>query len=388
MEKQDKVLNKIKLSQKHGNEGQLGTKKNDECYTSLIDINTELSHYAEAGRFVGKNIICPCDWDIADDEEIYSINIIYKDLDVEVIGNNVYKAVKKVSIQKYAECGYEPAFDLSDSIPQDKTELVTIDLAEDEIEDFLRDKLTCNFLRTLTQNARAWGIKSITASGYNPANDRGIKFQDVDYSKYDLCITNPPFSLYSTFMKCIVGHIDFIVLAPFMNRTNPCIGVPLMTKQAYLGFGRHLALCFNNPTKENKYNTKMVACDWITSFPDAQLEYDNKQVRHTIDYELYKDEYMLMPKMIMKDDTVAIKVPMTYPTNYDGWMFGGINILDTLNQNEYEWYMTHCTGYLNAHPEISPFKNKIKEIETLKGADGKGNFGGIIFRKRQVNKDE
>lgn len=375
MEKQDKVLTKIKMSQKHGNEGQLGTKKNDECYTSLIDINNELSHYAEVGRFVNKSIICPCDWDITDDEEIYGITITYKP-DFEVTGNDVYKAVKKVTLQKYA-------FNLTEEIPEDELKLVSIELAEDEIEEFLRDKLTCNFLRTLTQNARAWGIKSITASGYNPANNRGIKFQDVDYSKYDICITNPPFSLYSTFMKCIVGHIDFIVLAPFMNRTNPCIGVPLMTKQAYLGYGRHLALCFDNPTKENKYNTKMVACDWITSFPDAQNEYNSKQVKHTVDYNLYKDDYMLMPQMIMKDDTIAIKVPMTFPTNYDGWMFGGINILDTLNQNEYEWYMTHCTGYLNANPEISPFKNKIKEIVMLKGADGKGNFGGIIFRKKR-----
>ena len=38
MEKQEKVLTKIKNSLKHGNEGQLGTKKNDECYTDMQDI--------------------------------------------------------------------------------------------------------------------------------------------------------------------------------------------------------------------------------------------------------------------------------------------------------------------------------------------------------------
>ena len=38
MEKQEKVLNKIKNSLVHGNEGQLGTKNNDECYTAPQDI--------------------------------------------------------------------------------------------------------------------------------------------------------------------------------------------------------------------------------------------------------------------------------------------------------------------------------------------------------------
>lgn len=139
--------------------------------------------------------------------------------------------------------------------------ITEIKLEEDKVEDFLRDKLTCNFVRTLTQNAKRWGIKSITASGYNPATGKGIKFQDVDYSKYDVCITNPPFSLYGEFMKCIVGKIDFIVLAPFLNRVTPCVGLYLMLKQAYLGVGVHLHLMFANPTKDNNYTgEKWVAC--------------------------------------------------------------------------------------------------------------------------------
>lgn len=191
--KQTKVSNKIAGSLKHGNEGQLGTKKNDECYTSMHDILEELSYWAQFDKFRGKRIICPCDWDIVEGEDIYSIEITYKDTDVEV---NAYKAVKSVKITKIYPY---PAFKLySEELETEciETKWETIELREDEIESFLRNKLTCNFVRTLTQNARKWGIKSITASGYNPAIDRGIKFQDVDYTQYDLCITNPPFSLY------------------------------------------------------------------------------------------------------------------------------------------------------------------------------------------------
>ena len=371
MEKQDKVLKKIKNSLKHGNEGQLGVKKNDECYTDMQDILNELSQWAALNKFRGKDIICPCDWDIVNGENIYSITITYKEPGIEVIGNSVFKAVKSVYVDIWSDTE-EPTVE-------------HIALAEDEIEDFLRDKLTCNFVRTLTQNARAWGIKSITASGYNPANGLGIKFQDVDYSKYDVCITNPPFSLYGEFMKAIVGKIDFIVLAPLMNRANPCVGGYLMLEQAYLGFGIELHMTFDNPTKENNYSgTKVVNCDWITSFCEAQAARNAKHFKSGISYNLYKEEYVEMVGMTMKDGTHPIRVSMsTYPEDFDGWMFSTIGVLDNLDMETYEWYVTECKKYLNSNPEASPFTHKV-DAQTYIGADGKKSFGGIVFRKKPI----
>lgn len=375
MEQQTKVLNKIKNSLKHGNEGQLGTKKNDECYTDMQDILNELSRWAELGKFQGKDIVCPCDWDITEDETIYSIRIEYKDPGVEVTGNNVYKAVKSVQYDLWQGEG-------------DETTITTINLAEDEIEDFLRDKLTCNFIRTFTQNARAWGIKSITASGYNPANKKGTPFQEIDYSKYDICVTNPPFSLYADFMKTIVGKIDFIVLAPLMNRNNPCIGGYLMLKQAYLGFGIELHMTFDNPTKENNYSgTKVVNCDWVTSFPEAQAERNAKHFKSGIKYDLYKDEYVEILGMTMKDGTHPIRVSMsTYPEDFDGWMFATIGVLDNLDQEAYEWYITNCKGILNKNPKFSPLAHKAFDTMYY-AADGKSGFSGVLFRKKPVGED-
>jgi hypothetical protein len=369
MEKQEKVLKKIRNSLKHGNEGQLGVKKNDECYTDMQDILNELSQWAALDKFKDKNIICPCDWDIVNGENIYSITITYKDPGVEVTGNSVFKAVESVYVDLWS----------TDS----EHTIEHIALAEDEIEDFLRDKLTCNFVRTLTQNARAWGIKSITASGYNPANGLGVKFQDVDYSKYDVCITNPPFSLYGEFMRAIINKIDFIVLAPLMNRANPCVGGYLMLEQAYLGFGIELHMTFDNPTRENNYSgTKVVNCDWITSFPEAQAERNAKHFKSGISYNLYKEEYIEMIGMTMKDGTHPIRVSMsTYPEDFDGWMFSTIGVLDNLDMETYEWYVTECKKYLNSNPEASPFTHKV-DAQTYIGADGKKSFGGIVFRKK------
>ncbi len=372
MEKQDKVLTKIKNSLKHGNEGQLGTKKNDECYTDMQDILVELSQWAALDKFRGKHIICPCDWDIVGNENIYSITIKYKDSGVEVLGNSAYKTVESVQYDLWSD---------------DDTPVVTrITLKEEEIEDFLRDKLTCNFVRTLTQNARAWGIKSITASGFNPATGKGIKFQDVDYSKYDVCITNPPFSLYSDFMKVIVGKIDFIVLAPLMNRIAPCIAVPLMEKTVYLGYGIELHLKFDNPTKENNYSgTKVVNCDWITSYPEAQDERNAKHYKSGIKYDLYKDEYTEVTTMTFKDGTHPIRVSMsTYPEDFDGWMFSTLGVLDNLDQETYEWYCTSCHGYFNkVNSAARPYSHASSDKMIGRGTPN-SYFHGIVFRKKPV----
>lgn len=391
MEKQTTIINKIKRVGNTGSGLNLGVKKNDECYTSMQDILNELSYWAALDKFRGKNIICPCDWDITDDEEIYSINIVYKDLDVEVIGNNVYKAVKKVSYKKYIEAEYTDAIDLASAIPQDSLQLVTIDLAEDEIEDFLRDKLTCNFLKTLTEYARAWGIKSITASGYNPANNRGIKFQDVDYSKYDICVTNPPFSLYSEFLDTLLKYkIDFIVLAPFMNRANPCFGLPLMLGQIFLGHSAdtkagYIPMCFDNPTAKNKFNTKKVACDWITTFNEAQLNRNKRKLITGIKYELYKDSYSEMPNMTMRDGTHPLRVACdAIPEDYEGWMFSAPNMIAYISFDEYEWYVTECRRYFNkVNPAANPFNHKVSNENYM--VNGKKNFAGIVFRKKPTN---
>jgi len=384
MEKQTKVLTKIKNSLKHGNEGQLGVKKNDECYTDPQDILNELSQWAALGKFQGKKIICPCDWDVVkpkegedpyctvggeliDSRDIYSITITYNEPGIEVVGNSVFKAVKSVYVDIWSK--------------EEDTKVEHLALVEDEIEDFLRGKLTCNFVRTFTQNARAWGIQSITASGYNPAIDKGVKFQDVDYSQYDVCVTNPPFSLYGEFMKTIVGNIDFIVLAPLLNRNSTWEGIALYERTAYLGFGIELHMTFENPTKENNYSgTKVVNCDWITSFPEAQAERNAKHFKSGIKYDLYKDEYTVMTGMTMKDGTHPIRVSMsTYPEDFDGWMFTTIGVLDNLDQDTYEWLCLNHHKYFNqTHPELNPFSHKL----STKMFGDKGFCGGILFRKK------
>ena len=382
--KQNEVLNSIKKVNESGVRKKTFKtgKPNDECYTSMQDIMDELFYWSKKGKFEGKNIICPCDWnilgDVKDNKNVYSITISYSDNGVDVLGNSVKKAAVQISL-----------FD-------EENKPTKIDIKENEIDDFLRNELVCNFVRVLTQNARKWGIKSITMSGYNPALGRGIKFQDIDYSKYDICITNPPFSLMKEFTKKIIEesnsnghHLDFIFLAPFLDRGIPSLGVYLMLKKAFLGSGICLSLPFNNPTRENNYSgTKTVACDWIVSWSDAQDERDAEDRKTGIKYELYKDDFMEMPYMIMKDGTHALRVTTKYPDDYDGWMFGNIGVLNRLNQHKYEWYLVDADKWHNEHKDFCPFamnnngRFNFNEITWLDKNKTKEAFSGIVFRKK------
>ena len=404
--KQTKIAKKIANSLKHGNEGQLGTKNNDECYTDANDILRELSKWAALGKFQDKNIICPCDWDILQDKEtgeygvleykgkkyvgVYGIKIIFDTDKFKVLSNNVYKCVKRVEFQSFAGDLWAEFNEERPAVA--KTTILThgekININEEDFTELLSKKLTCNFIKVLVQNARTWGIKSITASGYNPANGMGIPFQDIDYSEYDICITNPPFSLYKEFMKCIVSNIDFIILAPLMNRIAPSIAEPLMLKQAYLGFGIELHLKFNNPTKDNLDHTKIVNCDWITSYSEAQQERNNKHFKSGIKYETYKDEFIEMPNMTMKDGTHPIKVSMsTYPDDYDGWMLITVGVLDNLDQDAYDWIITSCKGFFNKkHPELNPFAHQVSDA--MFDVNGTRYFNGqVLFRKKPAKEN-
>ena len=370
MSKQDKILNKINYES--GQKTPLGTKPNDECYTSMQDIINELSRWSH--KFEGKNIICPCDWDILDEsdetKDVYSIKIDFTENEMHGHTNTV----KSISYT---------LFDYQDG---ENSAIKTVKVSKHEIEKFLRERVKCNFVRTFVENAVNWKIKSITASGYNPANGKGIPFQTIDYSHYDIVVTNPPFSLYTEFLqKLFIAGIDFIVLAPFLNRVNPNIGVPLMLRKCWLGYGRHLNLNFYNPTAKNKFKTMTVGCDWITTFQDAQLELNKTRLVNGFTYQAYKDDYRQMENMTMKDGSHPIRVNRytAIPDDYNGWIFSSVGALDSISFDEFEWYLTNAAGYYNKeNPAFNPFRHNT--FDEMVMANSYINFSGMTQLERRA----
>ena len=335
-------------------------KADDEFYTSFADIVAELSHWTS--KLKDKKIICPCDF--VPTKKISSVTIDFSQ------GRYFINSVKK----KASDTPYFSLFD--DFVISDPA----AEISESQLREILSNQEVVNFVNYLWAVGKEAGIKSITASGYNIKSGLGVSFDEVDYNQYDLVITNPPFSLYSSFMECI-GDIDKIIIAPFMNRVAPCVAIPLMERKTYLGYGRHLAMNFNNPTGGKG---KKVAVDWIVSWSDAQDEIDKLSCKTGIRWDVlsYKD----MPYMTMKDGTKPIKINSVQqiPDDYDGYMFTSVAVLDKLSYADYDWICTGCKRYFNKeHPELNPFAHNVSNEMIGYGTEN-SCFHGVLFKRKHI----
>lgn len=335
-------------------------KADDEFYTSFADIVAELSHWTD--KFKDKKIICPCDFKPT--AKISSITIDFEH-------NSYYiNSVKR-------KASDSPYFDLFEGF---KISNPATEISDAQLREILANQEAVNFVNYLWAVGKDAGIKSITASGYDIKTNLGISFDEVDYNQYDLVITNPPFSLYSSFMECI-GNINKIIIAPFMNRVAPCVAIPLMERKAYLGHGRHLAMNFNNPTGGKG---KKVAVDWIVSWPDAQNEVDKLSYDTGLRYD--KSSYSEMPYMTMKDGTKPLKIKSVteIPDDYDGYMFTSVAVLDKLSYEKYDWICTGCKRYFNKeHPELNPFAHTVSNEMIGYGTEN-SCFHGVLFWKKRI----
>lgn len=158
-----------------------------------------------------------------------------------------------------------------------------------------------------------------------------------------------------------------------------------MLRKCYLGYGRDIHPNFINPTVNNMFNTKVVACDWITTFNDAQLIINKKRLKNGFNYELYKDEYRLMENMTMKDGTHPIRVNKytAIPDDYKGWIFSSIGALDAISFDEFEWYLTNAAGFYNkTNPMFNPFNHNT--FDEMVMAQTYIDFTGMSQKERRI----
>lgn len=169
------------------------------------------------------------------------------------------------------------------------------------------------FVKFLLAVKDEWKIKSVDYSSYNIYTGEGVSMFNIDYSKYDICITNPPFSLYNEILDFLPGKVDFILVAPMLNRILKREAKLIHDHKLFLGYGRHLPLSFTNT--EVKVN-----CDWITSFDDfnitteyieakdwKELTITNLQKISTYDYEVVPTKYHPDEKYRAENFHISIK---------------------------------------------------------------------------------
>ena len=327
-------------------------RKDDEYYTLYEDIADELPKYKK--QFKGKNIICPCDWDESFDETlVYASEEYVYPADLTLFSEG--GTIKKIDIQA-TKAKIEPDF----------------------------DSIKCNFVKFLVAHAEDCKIKSISVSGYNPELDRGVKFQDIDYSKYDLVITNPPFSQITEFFDIMMeNNKKFLVIGPLTAIGYKDCFRYIKTNKIWLGYEKQL-IGFNRPdgTKllsKDKEGSVPRACKWFTNL---DVSYRHDKIILTEKYEDYK--YTKYDNF----DGINIEDTLSIPYDYEGYMGVPLSFLQKYNPDQFELI---GIGSGNSAKEIGITRNYRGRTDlaiTLPDGTHKCPFGRIVVKNKEVYHDE
>jgi len=269
--------------------------KDDEFFTLYEDIANEVSNYKE--KLKGKRILCPCDWD-----ESYSEEIVYKE--EEVVGSS-------------------NLFDAGGTVKH-----INIKASKAKIEKNL-DTIKCNFVKFLLAHADVYKIKSISVSGYNPATGKGVKFQDVNYSKYDLVITNPPFSQFREFIDTMFANkMLFSIIGPQTAITYKESFKYISNNEMWLGYHHHLnGFIMSDGTVLKKNDALPRCCCWFTNL-DVSYRHDKMILTEKYNPEKYPNYYNYKGIDVAKTNQI--------PFDYAGVMGVPITFLQKFNPDQFK----------------------------------------------------
>jgi len=272
--------------------------KDDEFYTLYEDVANEVALYKE--QLKGKRILCPCDWD-----ESYNEEIVYKE-EGFVASSNLLDAggtIKKIDIKA----------------------------SKEKIEKNLA-LIRRNFIKFLVAHAEAYGIASISVSGYNPAIGKGVQFQDVDYSKFDIVITNPPFSKFREFIDTMFANkMQFLVIGPLTAITYRDIFNRIENNEMWLGYAKQLSgFRLLNGTlvlSKNPEGSVSRACKWYTNL-DVAYRHDKLILTENYNPEKYPNYYNY--------NGIDIDRTNQIPHDYKGEMGVPVTFLQKFNPDQFK----------------------------------------------------
>lgn len=262
----------------------------DEYYTLYEDISAEVSLYRK--QLKGKRILCPCDWD-----ESLETELVYTDGDF-VNGENLFAeggTIKNINISKSKDC-FEKDINL----------------------------VKCNFVKFLVAHAEAYGIKSISVSGYNPETQKGVRFQDIDYSKYDLIITNPPFSQIRELINILIQEQkEFLVIGPLNAISYKDIFGYIRDGKMWCGYHDK----FSGFDLPDGTRTKRGDCLWYTNL-DVNYRHDRMILTEKYDKKKYPEYYNYVG--------IDVENVKDIPYDYEGAMGVPVGLLLKFNPDQFE----------------------------------------------------
>lgn len=329
----------------------------DEFYTLYEDVAAELPNYKEYLR--GKRIICPCDWDESLDEALVYASEEY------VAGNNLFS-------------------------PGGSIKIIDADKSDEKVMADIR-AVNCNFIKFLLSHAEAYGIESIAVSGYNPATGEGVKFEDIDYSKYDVVITNPPFSRFRDFVDVMFENgVDFLIIGPQNAIKYSNVFPHMQANELWLGYHYHLA-GFTKPdgTVIPRQHNLARSCCWFTTLP---VSYRNDEMTLTEEYS--PERY----PQIVNIDAIDVSKTKDIPFDYDGLMAVPITFMQKYCPEQFEIVgsslkmakpMAECAEPGTFSPGgPAPYTDRITDADKKKGYKYHRGFDRLIIRNKKAVKND
>jgi hypothetical protein len=322
----------------------------DEFFTLYADIAAELPHYK--AQLKGKRILCPCDWDESLDEVL-----VYASEDT-VASSHLF--AKECTVKH-----------------------VDADRSKRRIERSI-DLIKCNFVKFLIAHAEDYRIASIAVSGYRPATGHGVRFQDIDYSKYDIVITNPPFSQFREFIKTLFDkHLQFIVIGPQNAITYRDCFERIRNNEMWLGYHHHLQ-GFKRPdgTIIPKNDNLPRCCCWFTNL---DVSYRHDRMILTAEYDPDKNP------TYVNYDAIEVSKTASIPCDYPGKMGVPITFLQKYNPEQFE-IIGSSRNLGTDMRDIAERGSFVQGGVRFYLPQGDGTFrclfDRIVIRNKEVTKDE
>lgn len=370
-------------SARNSNLGAAKASKNDEFYTQWIDIEREVNAYLEYDPdiFKGKTVLCPCD-----DPE-WSNFAKFFSLHFEDVG-----------LKKLISTSYAPDSNPAGNFYQ-PTRFELEDRKFDEAKTRTRGKKFVLEAKDFNDD----GVVNIEDLQWDYlGGDGDFRSEEVTElrDEADIIMTNPPFSLFRTFLAwvnagdkqfSIIGNENAIAYRDVFrmikedklwkgataNSTDMVFGVPkgFVVKES----DRLKAARLGYPSDDDFDYTRLGNSCWFTNFEHGRrheplelmtmadnLKF-NKKLINTLDGA---SEYQRF------DNFDAIEVPYTdaIPSDYGGVMGVPITWLAKYNPDQFDILGTDESDY----PPTKTYSAKRKVVDGISGRSNTGSGGGYI----------
>lgn len=343
--------------------------KNDEFYTRLSDIELELKHYKDC--FKDKIVFCNCDDPFESNFfKYFALNFNYLGLKKLIATCYATSPIVYTQLNLFGE--EKKVYDKSKAKKAYKVEITEVtDLNNDGAIDLSDVELL------LKSNKNT--LKLLKGDG---------DFQSPECIKLlkecDIVVTNPPFSLFRTFVSLLTQYDkDFIIIGNTNSLTYKEVFPLIKADRARTGYTNfNTGMFFEIPDNYEKYHhiedgkkiARVASSCWITTLPVK---------KHKELLTLYKkyspDQYIKYDNF----DAIDIKTYTDIPYDYKGIMGVPITFLDKLNPEQFELLGVGSGAF---GKELGIKRNYRGRTDLAYTIDGKNKcpFGRVLIKNKMI----